>query len=80
VSAQNAMVVLAQLFAMMRLQLFNLKLKIFPLKTNLCHNFTAGSYRMLWEQISTAILVVFMTAVGQNWRGLAKKILLLLTS
>lgn len=48
---QYAMVVLAQLFAMMRLQLFYLRIKIFPLKKNLCRNITSDSYHMQWEQI-----------------------------
>jgi hypothetical protein len=54
--------------------------KIFHLKTNLCHNFISDSYHMQWEQISTAILlvVVSMTTSGQNLRGLAKEVLLLL--
>jgi hypothetical protein len=50
VPAHNAMVVLAQFVAMMRLHLFNLKLEIFAFKTNLCHNFTSDAYHMLWEQ------------------------------
>jgi hypothetical protein len=41
------MVVLAQLVAMMMLQLFNLELKIFRLKTNII----SDAYHMLFEQI-----------------------------
>jgi len=67
-------------FAMMKPQLFELKLKICLLKNKMCHNFTCDWHQLLWEQIQRCYCCRLVTTLWQHLTVLAEKDPLLLTS
>jgi hypothetical protein len=67
-------------FAMMKPQLFELKLKVSLLKNKMCHNIICDWHQLLWEQIHGCYHCHLMNTLWQHLTVLADKDPLLLTS